>query len=109
MEQVNQHKDGKLRLDCFLRAADHILGQAPARIVLIVGGPGSGKGALCERLEKECGVVHLSCGEMLREEVEAKTPLGREVSDIMEQGGLVSSAVVTALMRRRMRQHPGRR
>ena len=109
MERVNQHKDGKLRLDCFLQAADHILGKAPARIVLIVGGPGSGKGALCERLEKECGVVHLSCGEMLREEVEAKTPLGYEVSEIMEQGGLVSSAVVTALMRRRMRQHPGRR
>lgn len=108
-ERVNLHKDGKLRLDCFLRAADQILGQAPARIVLIVGGPGSGKGALCERLERECGVVHLSCGEMLREEVEAQTPLGREVSDIMSSGGLVSSAVVTALMRRRMRQHPGRR
>jgi len=108
-EQVNLHEDGKLRLDSFLRAADHILGRAPARIVLIVGGPGSGKGALCERLEKECGVVHLSCGEMLREEVEAHTPLGREVSDIMQQGGLVSSALVTALMRRRMRQHPGRR
>ncbi|KAL3786297.1 hypothetical protein HJC23_006577 [Cyclotella cryptica] len=109
MEEVNLHKDGKLRLDCFLLAADRILGRAPARIVLVVGGPGSGKGALCERLEKECGVVHLSCGEMLREEVEADTPLGREVRDIMAQGGLVSSAVVTALMRRRMRQHPGRR
>jgi adenylate kinase len=108
-EQVNLHKDGKLRLDCFLRAADSILGTAPARIVLIVGGPGSGKGALCSRLERECGVVHLSCGEMLREEVEAQTPLGREVADIMSSGGLVSSAVVTALMRRRMRQHPGRR
>jgi adenylate kinase len=46
---------------------------------------------------------------MLREEVEAQTPLGREVADIMSSGQLVSSAVVTALMRRRMRQHPGRR
>ncbi|EED90331.1 predicted protein, partial [Thalassiosira pseudonana CCMP1335] len=78
-------------------------------VVLVVGGPGSGKGALCERLEKECGAVHLSCGEMLREEVEARTPLGIEVAEIMERGELVSSAVVTALMRRRMRQHPGRR
>mmetsp|Transcript_5178 Transcript_5178/g.11426 ORF Transcript_5178/g.11426 Transcript_5178/m.11426 type:complete len:434 (+) Transcript_5178:204-1505(+) len=108
-EEINLNKDGKLRLDCFLRAADHILGAAPARVVLVVGGPGSGKGALCERLEKECGAVHLSCGEMLREEVEARTPLGIEVAEIMERGELVSSAVVTALMRRRMRQHPGRR
>lgn len=103
------HKDGRLRLDCFLQAADRILGQAPARIVLIVGGPGSGKGALCERLAQECGAVHLSCGEMLREEVEAQTPLGKEVAEIMARGDLVSSAVVTALMRRRMRLHPGRR
>jgi len=109
MEDISSHKDGKLRLDCFLRAADRILGKAPARIVLVVGGPGSGKGALCQRLAEDCGAVHLSCGEMLREEVEAQTPLGKEVAEIMARGDLVSSALVTALMRRRMRQHPGRR
>eukprot|EP00571_Detonula_confervacea_P013793 CAMPEP_0172300180 /NCGR_PEP_ID=MMETSP1058-20130122/2319_1 /TAXON_ID=83371 /ORGANISM="Detonula confervacea, Strain CCMP 353" /LENGTH=458 /DNA_ID=CAMNT_0013009875 /DNA_START=4 /DNA_END=1380 /DNA_ORIENTATION=+ len=109
MEETNTHKDGKLQLHCFLQAADRILGKAPARIVLVVGGPGSGKGALCERLAQDCGAVHLSCGEMLRSEVEAQTPLGKEVAEIMARGDLVSSAVVTALMRRRMRQHPGRR
>ena len=109
MKEIDIIGDGRLRLDCFLRASDRILGQAPARIVLVVGGPGSGKGALCERLAKECGAVHLSCGEMLRLEVEAQTPLGKEVADIMARGDLVSSAVVTALMRRRMRHHPGRR
>lgn len=108
-DEINVSKDGKLRLHCFLNASDRILGQSPARIVLVVGGPGSGKGALCERLVKECGIIHLSCGEMLREEVEANTPLGREVKEIMERGELVSSATVTALMRRRMRSFPGRR
>ena len=109
LDDSDAHGDGKLRLDCFLRAADRILGEAPARIVLVVGGPGSGKGALCERLAAECGAIHLSCGEMLREEVESGTPLGKEVAAIMERGDLVSSAAVTALMRRRMRRHPGRR
>jgi len=109
MDDIGSHEDGRLRLDCFLRAADRILGDNPARIVLVVGGPGSGKGALCERLARDCGAVHLSCGEMLREEVEADTPLGREVAGIMARGELVSSALVTALMRRRMRRHPGRR
>lgn len=108
-DEINVSKDGKLRLNCFLNAADSILGSSPARVVLVVGGPGSGKGALCERLVKECGIIHLSCGEMLREEVEANTPLGREVREIMERGELVSSATVTALMRRRMRSFPGRR
>lgn len=100
---------GRLRLDDFLRTADRMLGEAPARIVLVVGGPGSGKGELCSRLASTCGAVHLSCGEMLRAEVASDTPLGREVADIMSRGDLVSSAVVTALMRRRMRHHPGRR
>jgi len=108
-DEINVSRDGKLRLHCFLNAADRILGQSPARVVLVVGGPGSGKGALCERLVKECGIIHLSCGEMLREEVESGTPLGREVKEIMEKGELVSSATVTALMRRRMRAFPGRR
>ena len=34
----------------------------------MVGGPGSGKGVLCERLTRECATSHVSCGEMLRED-----------------------------------------
>ena len=41
-----------------------------ARTILVVGGPGSGKGLLCERLVRECATSHVSCGEMLREEVQ---------------------------------------
>jgi hypothetical protein len=59
LADVDARGDGRLRLDCFLRAADWILGEAPARIVLVVGGPGSGKGELCRRLATTCGAVHL--------------------------------------------------
>ncbi|OEU17598.1 P-loop containing nucleoside triphosphate hydrolase protein, partial [Fragilariopsis cylindrus CCMP1102] len=72
--------------------------------VLLVGGPGSGKGVLSERLVKECGIVHISSGDLLREEVDRDTPLGREVKEIMVRGDLVSSAVIVTLMRRKMRQ-----
>ncbi|EJK57095.1 hypothetical protein THAOC_22899, partial [Thalassiosira oceanica] len=109
LDNVDSNRDGRVTLEEFLNAADLILGKSPARVVLVVGGPGSGKGALCERLAAECGAVHLSCGEMLREEVESGTPLGLEVAAIMERGELVSSATVTALMRRRMRAYPGQR
>ena len=71
-------------------------------------GPGSGKGLLSERLVKECGVVHLSSGDLLRKEVEAGTYLGKQVDDIMKSGGLVSSAIMVALMQKRMRDHPGK-
>ena len=103
------NKDGKLHIDEFLKAADQVLSQSPARIVLIVGGPGSGKGILCGRMAKECDAVHLSSGDMLREEVEKGTPIGKEVKEIMARGDLVSSALITALIRRKMRDFPGRR
>jgi adenylate kinase len=92
-----------------MKASDMILGDAPARIVLIVGGPGSGKGVLSTRLERECGVVHLSSGDLLRDEVRKDTVLGREVSEIMARGELVSSAIIVTLIRRVMRNHPGKR
>jgi adenylate kinase family enzyme len=64
---------------------------------------------LCSRLAKECGVVHLSGGELLRNEIARGTPLGFACAEIMKRGELVSSAVITALVRRHMRSFPGRR
>jgi adenylate kinase family enzyme len=74
-----------------------------------VGGPGSGKGSLCARLAEECNVVHLSSGDLLRQEVARKTQLGLQVEDLMKRGELVSSATMVALMKKRMRNHPGQR
>ena len=51
----------------------------------------------------------MSSGSLLRDEVKLGTPLGLEVADIMARGELVSSAVITTLVRRRMRKFPGRR
>jgi len=44
--------DRKLQLQEFLLSADKVLGGNPSNIVLVVGGPGSGKGVLCNRLAK---------------------------------------------------------
>lgn len=108
-KQADKDGNGYIDLDEFLMCSDTILGDAPARIVLIVGGPGSGKGILSKRLEQECNVVHLSSGDLLRCEVERNTPLGRQVASIMQRGELVSSAIIVTLVRRRMRDHPGKR
>ena len=109
MQAADLDGNGLISLSEFLQCADELLGGAPARIVLVVGGPGSGKGVLCRRLEEECNVVHLSSGDLLREEVQRGTVLGKEVASIMERGELVSSAVIVKLIRRRMRNHPGKR
>ena len=55
---------------------------------------------LCDRLVAECNVAHVSSGDMLREEVAAGTPLGKECAAIMERGDLVPSSTITTLLRR---------
>jgi len=54
-------------------------------------------------------VVHLSSGDLLRREIADDTQLGRTVKDIMSRGELVSSAIMVALMKKRMKDHPGKR
>ena len=63
--EADTDRSGTIDLAEFLAASDRILGQSPARTILVVGGPGSGKGVLCERLTRECATSHVSCGEML--------------------------------------------
>ena len=93
---------GGIDLAEFLAAADLLLASNPqvlARCTLVVGGPGSGKGVLCDRLVTECGVGHVSSGDLLREEVKANTPLGQQAAEIMAKGDLV---VISAAERARV-------
>jgi adenylate kinase len=69
---------------------------------LIIGPPGGGKGTLCDQIVKEFGLVHISGGDMLRDEVRRKTPLGMEVEAIMKSGGLVPDKLIVQMMVQRM-------
>ena len=102
-------KNGTIDLQEFLQHSNALIGQNPARIILVVGGPGSGKGLLSQRLQKECNVIHLSSGDLLRHEIQQNTQLGRQVKGIIERGELVSSAIMVALMKERMSRHPRKR
>ena len=56
-----------------------------------LGGPGSGKGTHCARVESDFHFAHLSTGDLLREEVDKGSPMGREMEETMRQGKLVPS------------------
>ncbi|KAJ3342263.1 hypothetical protein HDU93_002736 [Gonapodya sp. JEL0774] len=71
-------------------------------IILVLGGPGSGKGTQCEKLVKEFGLAHLSTGDLLREEVAKGSTFGKELQEIMKVGGLVSTVVVLRLLKSAM-------
>lgn len=71
------------------------------RIVLL-GPPGAGKGTQAALLAKKMGIAHISTGEMLREEVAAKSPLGLEVKGILDQGNLVPDSVMLEVIKSRI-------
>ena len=71
------------------------------RIVLL-GPPGAGKGTLAGVLKDTLGVLHVSTGDILREELKANTPLGQEAKKFIESGGLVPDEVVTKLIKNKL-------
>jgi adenylate kinase len=74
----------------------------PFNLVLI-GPPGSGKGTQAARIAEKYGIPHISTGNILRAAVRAGTPLGRQVEATLASGGLVSDALMTDLVRERLR------
>ena len=75
--------------------------------ILFLGPPGAGKGTQAERLSERRQLLHLSTGELLRAEVRAGTPLGREAEAVMASGGLVGDQLVLAIVRQRLEAHSG--
>jgi len=108
-EVADVDNDGIINAKEFIANSDTFLAGRPASIILVVGGPGSGKGVLSSRLVKECGLVHLSSGDLLRDEVARGTALGKQVDEIMKRGELVSSAIIVTLIQKHMKDHPGKR
>ncbi|HEX5654962.1 MAG TPA: adenylate kinase [Chitinophagaceae bacterium] len=66
--------------------------------LILFGPPGSGKGTQSERLVDQYGLVHLSTGNLLREEIAQRTPLGLEAKSFMDKGQLVPDEVVIGMV-----------
>ncbi len=66
---------------------------------VLLGPPGAGKGSLAAIIKEQLSVVHLSTGDMLREEIKKNSPLGLEIKSLIEKGSLVSDDIVTKLIK----------
>ncbi|KAF4717750.1 adenylate kinase, partial [Perkinsus olseni] len=77
-------------------------GRDKLSVVFVLGGPGCGKGTNCSRISQDFGYVHLSTGDLLREEVARGSPIGLEAKAIMEQGGLIGDDIVLKLLEQAM-------
>jgi adenylate kinase len=72
--------------------------------VAFLGPPGAGKGTQARELAREWSVPHMATGDMLREAVAARTPVGVEAKRYMDSGALVPDDVIIGLMRERLAQ-----
>lgn len=70
--------------------------------LVFLGAPGVGKGTQAERVAVQLQVPKISTGDLLREAVRNKTPLGLEAKSYMDQGKLVPDAVVIGMIREKV-------
>ncbi|MDF0650923.1 MAG: adenylate kinase [Nitrospira sp.] len=70
--------------------------------VVFLGAPGVGKGTQAEKAAVQYHIRKISTGDLLREAVRNKTPLGLEAKEHMDQGRLVPDAVVIGLVREKL-------
>ena len=75
------------------------------RIVLL-GAPGAGKGTQCKNIVARHGLLHLSSGDILRQERAAGTELGRQAQGYMDSGALVPDEIIIGMMAKAIEQAP---
>lgn len=73
-----------------------------AKVIFVIGGPGSGKGTQCAKMVDRYGYTHISSGDLLRKEVESGSRRGRKLGEIMKKGGLVPDNVVLDMIKEAM-------
>jgi adenylate kinase len=70
--------------------------------LLLYGAPGSGKGTQANMLRARFGIPHIATGDMLRAEIQAGTPLGREAQPILAAGQYVPDDIMIGMIRNRL-------
>jgi adenylate kinase len=75
------------------------------RIVLL-GAPGAGKGTQCKSLVSRYGLLHLSSGDILRQERSEGTELGQKAQSYMDSGALVPDEIIIGMMAKAIAKAP---
>ena len=72
--------------------------------IILLGGPGAGKGTQATYIKEKFNIPQISTGDMLRAAVKAGTPLGIEAKKVMDSGGLVSDEIILGLVEERIKE-----
>lgn len=75
------------------------------QIIFVLGGPGAGKGTQCAKIVHDYGFVHLSAGDLLREERTSGGETGQLIENYIKEGKIVPVQITVDLLRRAMSLH----
>ena len=70
--------------------------------LILLGGPGAGKGTQAGYITQKYDIPQISTGDMLRAAVKAGTPMGLEAKKVMDAGGLVTDEIILGLVKDRI-------
>lgn len=72
--------------------------------IILLGAPGAGKGTQAQFIMEKYGIPQISTGDMLRAAVKSGSELGLRAKELMDNGKLVTDALVIALVKERIKQ-----
>ena len=72
--------------------------------LILLGGPGAGKGTQATFIKEKYGIPQISTGDMLRAAVKAGSPMGIAAKKVMDSGALVSDEIIIGLVKERIKQ-----
>jgi adenylate kinase len=78
------------------------MGKGKPSYILLLGGPGAGKGTQAERLSESLGIPQVSTGDLFRENLKQETDLGLLAKQYMDRGELVPDEITVGMVRERL-------
>ncbi|XP_045778096.1 UMP-CMP kinase [Maniola jurtina] len=89
----------------FLRPFSDYINKMLPEVVFVLGAPGAGKGTQCSFISKEFGFVHLSAGDLLREERQRPgSEYGEMIEEKIRNGEIVPVEVTCSLIHKAMQK-----
>lgn len=77
--------------------------------IILLGPPGAGKGTQAKVLAQKLNLLHISTGDLLRQNVSGGTDLGKQAANFMDKGALVPDTLVTQMLKQRIIQPDARK
>lgn len=73
-------------------------------VIILIGPPGGGKGSFSQYLKENYGYIHISIGDILRQEIELQTELGCRIKEIVRRGDYIDPQIINELFAKKIKQ-----